>query len=152
MKFSLKGNSEEDRQKYLLDTYASPDFQDWNMWVDTSLENHIDPSFLMFVGLAETTLGNRLKTAYNIGNIGNTDAGSVYVFDTATEGLDWMGQTFNNKFLSSYMHVSDLSRWGNETGAIYASSNANWHNNVIRCLSALKGRFVEDDYNFRIKN
>lgn len=55
------------------------------MWVDTALENKIDPSFLMCVGLAETTLGNRLKTAYNIGNIGNTDSGSVYVFESPTE-------------------------------------------------------------------
>lgn len=83
------------------------------MWVDSALENKIDPSFLMCVGLAETTLGNHLKTAYNIGNIGNTDSGSVYVFDSPTEGLDWMGKTFNNKFLSQYSRVSDLSRWGN---------------------------------------
>lgn len=151
VKFSLKWNSEEDRQRYLLKTYATPDFQDWDMWVDTALENKIDPSFLMCVGLAETTLGNRLKTAYNIGNIGNTDSGSVYVFDSPVEWLDWMGKTFNNKFLAQYSRVSDLSRWGNAKGPIYASSNANWHNNIMRCMSALKGKFVEDDYNFRVK-
>ena len=151
LKFTLKGKTEEDRQKYLLTTYAAPDFQKWDLWIDAALENHIDPSFFMCVGLAETTLGNHLKTTYNIGNIGNTDAGSTYAFENATEGLDWMAKTFNNKYLLQYNHLSDLSRWGNETGAIYASSNANWHNNVIRCLSAMKLRFVEDDYDFRIK-
>jgi hypothetical protein len=61
-----------------------------------------------------------------------------------------MASTFNNKFLSDYNSVSELSRWWNANGAIYASSNANWHNNIIRCLSALKGRFVEDNFKFRI--
>ncbi len=61
-----------------------------------------------------------------------------------------MSKTFNNQFLSKYMKLSELSRWGNDTGSIYASSNANWHNNIVKCLSALKGRFVEDDYHFRI--
>ncbi len=150
LKFTLKGKTEEDRQKYLLTTYAVPEFQNWDLWADAALENHIDPSFFMCVGLAETTLGNNLKTQYNIGNIGNTDDGSTYAFENATEGLDWMAKTFNNKYLFQYNHVSDLSRWGNDTGPIYASSNANWHNNVIRCLSAIKGRFVEDDYNFRV--
>ena len=151
LKFTLKWKTEGDRQEYLLTTYAAPEFQKWDMWVDTALENHIDPSFFMCVGLAETTLGNHMKTTYNIGNIGNTDDGSTYAFENATEGLDWMAKTFNNKYLIQYNHVSDLSRWGNDTGSIYASSNANWHNNVIRCLSAMKWRFVEDDYEFRVK-
>lgn len=61
-----------------------------------------------------------------------------------------MAKTLNNKYLGEYQRVSDLSRWGNKTGSIYASSPRNWHENVIRCLSALKGRFVEDGYLFRI--
>ncbi len=108
------------------------------MWVNSALEYHVDPSFLMCVGLAETTLGNHMKTDYNIGNIGNTDSGDTYSFTTAQEGVDWMGKTLNNRFLIQYTHVSDLSRWGNGDGPIYASSSANWHNNIIRCLSAMK--------------
>lgn len=93
---------------------------------------------MMCIGLAETTLGNRLKTSYNIGNIGNTDSGSTYSFNSAQEGLYWMTATFNNRFLGKYTKLSELSRWGNPDGAIYASSNSNWHNNTVRCLSALK--------------
>lgn len=55
-RFTLKGDTEEERQKYLLKAYATPDFQDWDMWNNTALEAGIDPSFLMCVGLAETTL------------------------------------------------------------------------------------------------
>lgn len=63
-----------------------------------------------------------------------------------------MGKTLNNQFLGKYDRVSDLSRWGNKSGSIYASSSKHWHTNVIRCLSALKGRFVEDDFRFRIES
>jgi murein DD-endopeptidase MepM/ murein hydrolase activator NlpD len=55
-KFVLKWENETERQKYLLKTYAAPDFQSWDMWVDSALSARIDPSFLMCVGLAETTL------------------------------------------------------------------------------------------------
>lgn len=150
-KFYIGGETEEARQKYLLKTYATPDFQNLNTWVDTALEEGIDPDFLICVWLAETTLGNYLKTSYNVGNVGNTDDGSTTSFSSPQEGIAWMGKTFNNKFLSGYTHVSELSRWGNPDGTIYASSNANWHNNIIRCISSLKWRFVEDDYNFRVK-
>jgi hypothetical protein len=60
------------------------------MWIDTALDAHLDPSFLMCIGLAESTLGNHLKTAYNVGNIGNTDSGGTYTFDSAAEGTYWM--------------------------------------------------------------
>ncbi|GAB0174794.1 MAG: hypothetical protein HHAS10_06730 [Candidatus Altimarinota bacterium] len=149
-KFRMEGKTEEERQKYLLNTYATSDFKNWDTWVDISLESKIDPSFLMCVGLAETTLGNYLKTRNNIGNVGNTDGGDVVSFESPREGIYWMASTFNNKFLGSYDSVSELSRWGNSSGYIYASSNANWHNNIIRCLSALKGKFVEDNYKFRL--
>ena len=84
-KFIIRGEDEKERQKFLLNTYATPDFRSWDMWVDTALEAGIDPSFMMCIGLAETTLGNRLKTAYNIGNIGNTDSGSTYSFTSPQE-------------------------------------------------------------------
>lgn len=150
-KFIIRGEDEKERQKFLLNTYATPDFRSWDMWVDTALEWGVDPSFMMCIGLAESTLGNRLKTAYNIGNIGNTDSGSTYSFTSPQEWLYWMTHTFNNKFLGKYTKLSELSRWGNPDGAIYASSNSNWHNNTVRCLSALKWRFVEDDFKFRVK-
>lgn len=66
IRFTLKGDTEEERQKYMLKTYATPAFQDWEMWTDTALEANIDPSFLMCIGLSETTLGNYLKTPNNV--------------------------------------------------------------------------------------
>lgn len=150
-KFNILGSNEVERQKYLLANYATPDFQNWQIWIDTALDAKIDPSFMICIGLAETTLGNHLKTAYNIGNIGNTDSGSTYSFASPTEWLEWMTATFNNKYLGKYTKLSELSRWGNSDGPIYASSNLNWHNNTVKCLSALKWEFVEDGFEFRLK-
>ncbi len=150
--FSIKWKNEKQRQEYLLLTYATPDFQDWSLWVDAAVEQKIDPTFLMCVGLAETTLWNYLKTSFNVWNIGNTDSGSTYDFASPQEWVSWMAKTFNNRFLKQYTRVSELSRWWNDDGSIYASSSANWHNNIIKCVSALKGRFVEDDYQFRLKD
>lgn len=150
VRFVLKWETEEERQKYLLNTYATPPFRNWNLWTDVALSQKIDPSFLMCIGLSETTLGNNLKTAYNIGNVWNTDDGSTIAFSSPKEWIYKMAKTFNNQFLWKYTKISQLSRWWNQTWPIYASSASNWHDNSIRCLSAIKGRFVEDNYNFRI--
>ena len=47
--------------------------------------------------------------------------------------------------------MSKLSRYGNKTGSIYASSPVNWHNNMIKCLQALKAEHIPDNFNFRIE-
>lgn len=148
--FRILGNDETERQKYLLDNYAVGGFKDWDIWTEEGVEGKIDPSFLMCVGLAETGLGKNLKTPYNVGNVGNTDSGGTYEFPGARDGVYWMVKTLNNKYLGPHQGVDELSRWGNKGGAIYASSSSHWHTNVIRCLSALKGRFIEDDYKFRL--
>lgn len=148
--FRIVGEDETERQKNLLANYAVGDFKSWELWTEEGFEGKIDPSFLMCVGLAESGLGKNLKTAYNVGNIGNTDSGGTYDFASAREGVYWMTKTLNNKYLGKYQGIDDLSRWGNKDGAIYASSSKHWHTNVVRCLSALKGRFIEDDYRFRL--
>ena len=148
-RFIISGDTEIDRQQFLLAHYAAPDFQNWNMWVEESIAGKVDPSFTMCLGLAETSLGNHLKSAYNIGNVGNDDSGNVYEFDSPRTGVYWIIKTLNNAFLKKYRSIDQLSRYGNKDGSIYASSERNWHNNVVRCLSALKGRFVEDDFRFR---
>lgn len=68
-RFVIKGDTESERQKYLLKMYATKDFQNWDLWVDSALSAKVDPSFLMCIGLAESTLGNHLKTPYNVGNV-----------------------------------------------------------------------------------
>ncbi len=103
----------------------------------------------MCIWLAETTLGNYLKTPYNVGNVWNTDSWAVQTMMNPRQWVYSVVQTLNNKFLWRYTQVQQLSRYGNKKGSIYASSPANWHNNITKCLSHLKQQYVPDDYNFR---
>lgn len=149
--FRIEGDTEMERQKYLLNTYATTAFQNWDTWVEESVSAGIDPTFMMCVGLAETSLGRHLKTPYNIGNVGNTDSWATRNFSSAREWIYWMTKTFNNQYLGDYTKIEQLSRYGNKDGAIYASSEFNWHNNITKCMSHIKGEYVSDDYEFRIQ-
>jgi hypothetical protein len=149
-KFFIAWNSEIERQKYILETYAGDAFNNWDIWTEEAVSWQIDPSFLICVWLAETWLGKHLKTGFNVWNIWNTDSWWTYSFDAPREWVYWMVKTLNNRYLRKYRSIDMLSRWWNKDWSIYASSSKNWHNNVVKCLSALKWRFVEDDYKFRM--
>ncbi|USN59118.1 MAG: hypothetical protein H6767_03390 [Candidatus Peribacteria bacterium] len=149
--FFLEGATEVERQKSLLNKYATPEFRNWNMWVEESLDGGVDPSFVMCLGLAESGLGRFLKTPYNIGNVGNTDSGATWDLPNARSGVYRIVRTLNNDILSQYTEIRQLSRFGNKDGSIYASSPFNWHNNITKCMSHLKGEYVPDDYNFRLR-
>ena len=149
--FRIEWDSEVERQRYLLDTYAIGDFRNWDIWVEESVAAKVDPTFVMCVGLAETTLGKYLKTPYNIWNVWNTDSGATIDFPNARAGIHAMTKTFNNRYLSQYSEIRLLSRYGNSdlSKPIYASSPFNWHNNITKCMSHVKWTYVPDDYNFR---
>ncbi len=150
--FKIIWDNEVERQRYLLDTYAVGDFRNWDLWVEESIAAKVDPTFVMCVGLAETTLGKYLKTPYNIGNVWNTDSGATITFPNARSGIHSMVKAFNNRYLSQYDEIRLLSRYGNSDSSkpIYASSSFNWHNNITKCMSHVKWVYVPDDFNFRI--
>lgn len=148
--FRLDGYTEIERQKDLIKKYTAPAFRDWEMWVDESLNGNIDPTFTMCIWLAESGLGRNLKTPFNVWNIGNTDSWAVREFQSAREWVYAMIRTLNNRYLGHYNEIRLLSRYGNPDGTIYASSPDHWHNNIIKCMSAIKGYQVPDDYNFRL--
>jgi hypothetical protein len=148
--FRLEWDTEAERQKSLINNYALWGFNNWQMWVDESLYSNIDPSFAICVWVAETWLWKNMKTAYNIWNVWNTDSWATKAFKSPSEWLYAMLYTFNNKYLWHYNNISDLSRYWNKDWLIYASSDYNWHKNVVTCMTSLKWRFVPDDYNFRI--
>ena len=149
--FKIEGDTEVERQKSLLTKYAAPAFKDWNIWVEESLDGNIDPTFVMCIWLAETGLGNHLKTAYNVWNVGNTDSGGTWDFPNARSGIMWIVRTLNNAALGKYDEIQQLSRFWNKDGSIYASSEDHWHSNVTKCMSHIKQRYIPDNYNFRIQ-
>ena len=148
--FKLEWDTEVERQKYLISKYAVGQFNHWQMWVDESLDGNIDHTFVMCIWLAETSLWKNMKTPYNIWNVWNTDSGATKTYLNARSWVYWIIRTLNNKILWHHNEVRDLSRYGNKTGSIYASSPDHWHNNIIKCMSHIKWRYVPDDYNFRI--
>ncbi len=148
--FRLDWNTEIERQKSLLNKYARSDFRNWDMWVEESLRWNIDPSFMMCVWLAESSLGVNLKTPYNVWNVWNVDSWGTWTMTSPRHWIWWMGHTLNNKYLGSYNEISKLSWYGRKgNDPIYASDPVNWHRNVIKCMSTIKGQYIWDDHNFR---
>ena len=148
--FILEWSTEIERQKSLLRKYARSDFADWNMWVEEALRWHIDPTFMMCIGLAETGLWRHMKTPYNVWNVWNVDSGWTWTMQSPRQWIWWIWHTLNNKYLRRYNEIYKLSwYWRKWNEPIYASSKKNWHRNVIKCMSAIKGYHVPDDYNFR---
>jgi hypothetical protein len=47
--FYLSGENESERQSKLLEKYASSDFQNRNLWVEESIAESIDPTFVLCV-------------------------------------------------------------------------------------------------------
>jgi len=151
--FTLSWDNEISRQKNLLDKYATQEFKNWDVWVEESIDWWIDPTFVMCIGLAETSLGRNLKTPFNIGNVWNTDSWATITFPNARSWIHSMIKGLNNRYLGQYNEIRLLSRYGNKdlNKPIYASSPDHWHNNIIKCMSAIKWEHVPDNYNFRIK-
>ncbi len=148
--FYLSGSTEAERQEKLLSTYASKDFQDRTVWVEESIAESIDPTFVLCVWLAESTLGKNLTTDGNIGNVWNTDSGARRDYADPRSGVRAISSVVNNTWLGGYTTVDQLSGWGNPIGPIYASSQTNWHENIIKCMSAIKGKYVGNKTNFRL--
>ncbi len=149
--FKIEWNTEIERQQNFLNTYATWDFKNWDIWVEEAIDGQIDPTFLMCLWLAESSLGRNLKTPYNVWNVGNTDSWWTYDFPNARSGIFWITKTLNNSYLWWYNKIEQLSRYGNKTGSIYASSPDHWHNNIVKCMSHVKWEYVPDDYNFRVE-
>ena len=148
--FNLNWVSEVERQKDLIERYTHPNFRNWDMWVEESLNWNIDPTFVMCVGLAESWLWRNTLTKNNVWNIWNNDRWDKREFDTPREWVYAMIRTFNNKYLGGHTEIQQLSRYGNKDGTIYASDPVHWHSNVTKCMSSIKGYYVPDNYNFRL--
>lgn len=151
--FKISWKTELERQKSLLSNYARSDFTNLDIWIEEALDWRIDPSFMICIWLAESSLWNSLKTSYNIWNIWNTDSWETRPFSSPRDWIHWIWRTLNNKYLRQYNTINMLSRYWNRKASnpIYASSPYNWHNNIIKCLSSIKWKYIPDDFRFRVK-
>jgi len=69
----VEGNSVDERAQKFIGGYAVGIYRDLNFWNSVVEGTNIDRDMVICVAFAESTLGNYLSTANNIGNVGNND-------------------------------------------------------------------------------
>lgn len=111
--------------------------------------NKIIPEIIVAIAWADSRCGRQLTTAYNYGNVGNTDGGRRQAYSSIEGGLEAIAQTLNNRYLGQIITIGGLSRGGGGTGAVYATSPVNWNYNVKWALSEMLGQPVDESFKFR---
>lgn len=145
----MEGDNELQRADSFLELYGVGIYKQISFWEDAVEGTNIDRDVAMCIGFAESTLGKHLTTSNNIANVGNNDRGDRVAYSSPLAGAKAIADTLNNQHLGHYNTIKDLSRYGNKTGKIYASSTINWQTNVLKCLSQIKGYYVPEDFPFR---
>lgn len=147
----LPGKTIEERRDAFLRRYAQGPYGDAGLWYDAAEWQWIDPLMGICVWFAETGFKN-FKTPNNIGNVWNNDRGDVVEYQSPIVGARALYSVLNNQYLWNYHTLNELSRFGNSDGFIYASSPYNRQRNIMRCLSAIYGYPIPEDFPFRRMN
>ena len=112
----------------------------------------IEPSLLVCIAQADSSLGHNTKTQNNIGNVGNNDRGDTVSYATLEAGIEAIGQVLTNQYLGGYTMIGELSRGGGNSGSpVYATSPYNWNKNVKLCLQDILQTDVNESFIFRTK-
>ena len=143
----LQSSSREDRMRELLREYDKEYLYETFYWGGKMFG--IYPELAICIAKADTTLWRHTKGTNNLGNVGNNDRWNVVEFDDEYKAVKAIYQTLNNQYLWGYQYVAELSRKFNKDWKIYASSEENWHNNVINCMSVIRWETVSDWFAFR---
>ena len=144
------GDTVNDRAESFLNEYGVWAYRQLAFWEDAVANTQIDRDVVICIAFAESTLGRYLTTANNIWNVWNDDRWNRVSFSSALAWARSIPDTLNNYYLWNYHTISQLSRYGNVDGKIYASSPINRQRNVTKCLSQIKWYYVPEDYPFRI--
>jgi len=144
------GDTVDDRAESFLNEYWVWAYRQLVFWEDAVENTQIDRDVVICIAFAESTLGRYLTTSNNIWNVWNDDRWNRVSFSSALAWARSIADTLNNIHLWDYHTISQLSRYGNVDGKIYASSPINWQRNVTKCLSQIKWYYVPEDYPFRL--
>lgn len=145
----LSGITIDQRREAWLTTYAVGPYRDFALWSDASESTGINPVFGLCIWFAETSY-KHFKTKNNIGNVGNNDRGDTVEYPSPLAGVKALFNVLNNQYLGWYNTINELSRFGNSDGYIYASSPYNRQKNVMKCMSAIYGYPIQEDFPFRV--
>jgi hypothetical protein len=121
----------------------------------------IKPEVLVAIAMADSSLGQALKTKNNLGNIGNNDRGDTVSYATLEAGIEAMGKTLTNQYLGNHTKIGELSNGGRTVLKLkacgvdgvkcYATSKSNWNRNVVGALREMfQDQTIDESFNFRI--
>lgn len=146
---TMAGDTLQERARNFLATYARGAFANESIWYQWSQETGVNPILGMCIGFAETSFKN-FKTPNNIWNVWNDDRWRTVTFDTPLAWVNALFNVFNNQYLWDYYLLKQLSRFGNDSWFIYASSPYNWQKNIMNCLTSIYGYPVTEDFPIRM--
>lgn len=122
----------------------------------------IKPEFAICLSQAETGVGKHFKTKHNWFNVWNTDSGNTMNFESLEHAFKSLWDlALNWRFLSKkttlahlapnhkLSHCSTNPQSDSSCKYVYASSESNWLNNNLNCLSNIYNKQVEPDFEFR---
>lgn len=143
----LQSSSREERMRELLREYwkeylYETFFYGWKMF-------GIYPELAICIAKADTSLWRQTKSKNNLWNVWNNDRGNTVEFDDEYKAVRAIYQTLNNQYLWGYQYIWELSRKYNKEWKVYATSEENWHNNVVNCMWVIRGETVNEHFAFR---
>lgn len=145
----LYGDTNQERIISLLNQYGFS-WEDTRYTIRTiSRIYRVYPETIVCIAYADSSLGRFLKTEHNYGNVGNNDRWDTVSYSNVEQGFNAIAKTLNNQYLWGYNTIDKLSRRGNETGMVYATSPENWHINVTNCLGMIHNKYTPDNWNYR---
>lgn len=152
----LTENTVELRTRRFLDIYwIEYTFEIWKMLSSTY---NVDYTLPVCIAWADSHLGNALKSKNNIGNVGNNDRGDTVEYKTLESWINAIYAVLNNRYLWWHTKLGELSNEGRirmklppcgNGNYCYATSATHWSSNVRNCLSILKDKNINEDWQFR---
>ena len=136
-------------------------YNNYNERVKYSKRIWIKTEFAVCLARAETDLWKLIKSNHNLFNCGNNDRWDTIAFTNFEHNFNSLWEIcLNNKYLSNKTTLSHLSpnhkesscktNPSNECTKVYASSQENWGNNMMNCLSNLYNKNIDMEYKFNL--
>lgn len=127
-----------------LRTQGSPMLGQGQTFVSVGKQYGVDPMLLVSITGADSSYGKKLSTAYNPGNVFNTDAGRRVAFTSWFQGIEAIAKyALNGSFMRGFKTLGQLV-------GVYAT-DPNWINNVMSIYGKVRGAPVDKSTGFRIE-